>query len=135
MAGGFFFVNGVILYGVRGNIEEAGNFYLLDIISPFIVLGIALFVVTLMAIFIPIKAPGGPPWRMIRGIGRGMDRNMAWRIALMTVLVFGLIVSIPILDFLFGGGLYVTQRITIVFVAFLVFFGFGAALWAYIVLR
>ncbi len=149
LPGAFFLLIALFLWSASGRIEE--DVYLLDFIPPLMVLGVALLTVTLIAILIPIKAPGGPPWRMMHGIGRGMDRGrgrgmmrgvgrgmdlgMAWRIALLVVLFFGFIVFTNIWLFFFAGGLYADQKITIVIVALLVFGGVGAAVLASMWLR
>ncbi|MFQ5919059.1 MAG: hypothetical protein ACE5I4_03300 [Thermoplasmata archaeon] len=64
----------------------------------------------------------GPPW--------GTSRGMGWRIALSILAFLGLIVFIVVWLFFFAGGFSVYQNIAIIIVAFLVFFGIGAAVWA-----
>lgn len=63
LAGAFFFFTGLILYFVRQGFEEAGGPVPvhLDAFSPFIALGVALFIVTLATLLIPIKAPSSRP--------------------------------------------------------------------------
>ena len=60
----------------------------------------------------------------------GMGPRMGWRIALSIVAFLSLIVFIIIWLFFFAGGYNVYQNIAVVIVAFLVFFGVGALLWA-----
>ncbi len=73
---------------------------------------------------------GGPPWRMMRGMGWGMGRGMGWRIALSIFFFFGLIAFIIIWLFFFADGFSLSQNIAIFFLALLVFGGIEAAVWA-----
>ncbi len=93
---------------------------------------------------------GGPPWRMMRGMGRGMMRGMGrgmargmggrmgrgmgrgsgWRIALSVILFFGLIAFIIVWLFFFADGFSLAQNIAIFLLALLVFGGIEAAVWA-----
>ncbi len=53
LAGAFFFLNGLVIHFTREGIAEAGNIWLLELVGPFIALGIALFTVTLVLIILP----------------------------------------------------------------------------------
>ncbi len=52
LAGAFFF-NGMAIHFTREGIEEAGNIWLLEFVTPFIALGIALFILTLVLTVLP----------------------------------------------------------------------------------
>ncbi len=83
---------------------------------------------------------GGPPWRMMRGMGMGrgmrmgrgmgMGRGTGWRIALSIILFLGLIAFIIVWLFFFADGFSLAQNIAIFLLAVLVFGGIGAAVWA-----
>ncbi len=73
---------------------------------------------------------GGPPWRMMRGMGMRMMRGMGWRIALSIILFFGLIAFIIVWLFFFADGFSASQNLAILLLALLAFFGLQAAVWA-----
>ena len=50
MAALFFFFSGLVMHFARENVLEAGNAWLLEMAVPFLLLGIALFVVAVAAV-------------------------------------------------------------------------------------
>ena len=52
LAGAFFF-NGLVIHLTRETIQEAGNIWPLELVGPFIALGVALFILTLVLTVLP----------------------------------------------------------------------------------
>ncbi|MFQ5907585.1 MAG: hypothetical protein ACE5JE_01970 [Thermoplasmata archaeon] len=85
---------------------------------------------------------GGPPWRMMRGMGMGrrmgmgrgmgwrMGRVAGWRIALSIILFLGFLSFIIVWLFFFADGFSLAQNIAIFLLAVLIFGGIRAAVWA-----